>query len=129
MNRPRSLPGELRLELTPPQDVLEVINGPEDGRQFPLVEDSFLLGRGSEATLALPPDPSLSRRHARLTRVAGSYVLEDLDSLQGTMVNGRRLTEPTTVQYGDWILLGSTVLELVPGARRVRGETYEQRAL
>jgi Restriction endonuclease/FHA domain len=51
-------------------------------------------------------DPTVSRRHAIFRRVESSWIVEDTGSTNGTWVNGRRITGPTTITAGDHISLG-----------------------
>lgn len=68
----------------------------------------LVFGRGEDCSARID-DPSLSRRHARVQRVGGSYVLEDLDSTNGTTVNGTPITS-RKLRDGDRIELGPYVL-------------------
>ena len=68
-----------------------------------------VIGRSSSADLVIP-DRSLSRRHARLFRQNGHWVLQDLGSRNGTLVNERTVAEPTAVAEGDVIALGASSL-------------------
>jgi hypothetical protein len=82
--------------------------GPQPGQTFVLDQDSLTLGRdpGNEIMIG---DPQVSRQHARITRQGGLTVIEDLESTNGTFVNGLRLTGPHTLTDGDVISLGDTV--------------------
>ncbi len=57
-------------------------------------------------------DPSLSVQHAKLTRLmlmgSPSYMVEDLDSVNGCLVNGERIQEPTVLEDGDVVETGQT---------------------
>ncbi|MCK4871389.1 MAG: FHA domain-containing protein [Phycisphaerales bacterium] len=86
--------------------VLTIISGPDKGKRFELTEPS-LIGRSSEALRT--SDPSISRRHAELTPDDGRWFISDLDSSNGTYVNGTRITERTRVTPGDHIRTGSTL--------------------
>jgi two-component system, NtrC family, sensor kinase len=88
--------------------ILTVIQGPDKGKRFQLPpHEPQLLGRSSEA---LPiEDTTVSRRHAELTPDAGEWYLRDLDSQNGTYVNGSRIFERTKLRLGDQIRTGSTV--------------------
>jgi signal transduction histidine kinase len=89
--------------------VLAVIQGPEKGKRFELPDDEpQLIGRSSEA---LPTDDiTVSRRHAELTPDSGEWYIRDLESQNGTYVNGVRLTERVKLRPGDQIRAGSTLL-------------------
>ena len=70
---------------------------------------SLLIGR-EEGDLRIE-DLLVSRRHASLTRAeAGGVVLTDLDSTNGTFLNGRLLIAPTEVADGDDIRIGAAHL-------------------
>lgn len=88
--------------------VLQVLQGPDRGMTFALPSDEpQLIGRSSEA---LPlNDSTVSRRHAELTPDEGKWYLRDLDSANGTFVNGRRIRERIKLTPGDQIRCGSTL--------------------
>jgi pSer/pThr/pTyr-binding forkhead associated (FHA) protein len=94
------------------EDALEVLNGPEDGRLFPLGTGAATIGRLESSEVALELDGSVSRTHARLTREEGRYSIEDLGSTHGTSVNGQTIHAKTELKDGDEILIGSTLLRL-----------------
>src|ERR1043165_5832084 len=74
------------------------------------VEAQVVLGRGIADVVI--DDPEISRRHA-LVRVVGDDVeIDDLDSLNGTWVNGRRIHGTMRLRPGDVVRLGRSVLEL-----------------
>jgi len=81
--------------------------------------DSFARQNG-ENVIGRDPDvhvfldhPSVSRRHARISITAGRVVLEDLNSRNGTCVNGRGITSPTEVHDGTIIGVGPITLTFV----------------
>ncbi len=75
------------------------------------VRDVTVLGRSSEADVLLD-DPYASEFHMRLVASDNGLVLHDLGSTNGTYVNGRRITAPTTMRRGDTIQVGKTVMEV-----------------
>jgi len=79
--------------------------GPTPGRTYPLEKTEISIGReiGSDVFIN---EAEVSRRHARLTQQAGTYLLEDLGSTNGTFVNGQRLVGLHLMQPGDTILVG-----------------------
>jgi len=91
-----------------------VKTGPEAGRRVELGIE-VLIGR-QDADLVLE-DPEVSRRHAVLRRSGESVVIEDLDSTNGTFVEGERIRKPVTVGPGDQVRVGRTTLEIEPDWR------------
>ena len=75
------------------------------------VEDVTVLGRSPEADVLLD-DPYASEFHMRLVAQENGMVLHDLGSTNGTYINGRRVTAPTTLRRGDNIQVGKTVMEV-----------------
>jgi sigma-B regulation protein RsbU (phosphoserine phosphatase) len=84
---------------------------PAEGRseRFLLQGDRVAVGRSSECDLILP-DLLLSRRHAELVRSAPGWSVRDLGSLNGTRVNGVRLTDEERLHDGDVIALSDWTL-------------------
>lgn len=60
-----------------------------------------------DATLTLPSEASVSRRHAILTRAGDSVTLADLGSTNGTYLNGTKTTTPTVLTPGDHVQFGA----------------------
>lgn len=85
---------------------LEVTEGPLAGRVFRLEGFPVVLGRRDSCDVYLP-DGSISRRHARLEPQKGGWVVTDLDSTNGTFVNGERV-KTKALSPGDIIKLGAT---------------------
>ncbi len=107
--------------------VLTVVSGPSTGRVY-AIEGDVVLGRGRDCTLRID-DPGASREHARIT-VTGDHrhVLEDLGSLNGTYVDGRRI-DRAELQSGDRINMGPNVViafAIVDAqAERIQHQLYE----
>ncbi|CAN5309999.1 DUF3662 and FHA domain-containing protein [soil metagenome] len=78
-------------------------------RTFPLGSDRVIIGRLAESDVVLA-DAGASRRHAEVRREDGRYVIADLGSTNGTMVNESTIGE-RTLEEGDRITIGRTVLE------------------
>ncbi len=87
---------------------LTVIEGPDKGKNFQLPTDQpQLLGRSTEA---LPlSDNTVSRRHAELTPDGDTWYLRDLQSQNGTIVNGVAIKDRIRLEPGDEIRVGATV--------------------
>ena len=75
------------------------------------VTDVTVLGRSDESDLVLD-DPYASDFHMRLVAQEDGITLHDLDSTNGTYINGRRVTAPTRLRRGNTIQVGKTVLEV-----------------
>jgi two-component system, cell cycle response regulator len=89
---------------------LIVLQGPSTGEMYKLDGPEIVLGRGSAATLRLEGE-GISRRHARITQRDGACSIEDLQSANGTIINGEAIVTRGLVD-GDKIRLGSdTVLK------------------
>lgn len=78
---------------------------------WPLGDGEHIAGRDAECSLVVD-GTTVSRRHARITIAAGVATVEDLDSTNGTHVNGTRISVPTQLAPGDELALGSEVLRL-----------------
>ena len=93
--------------------VLHILQGPDRGKKFELPShEPQLIGRSTEA---LPiTDSTVSRRHAELTPDDGRWYLRDLQSANGTFVNGRRLSAqtPTPLANGDELKCGTLLMRL-----------------
>jgi pSer/pThr/pTyr-binding forkhead associated (FHA) protein/NADPH-dependent 2,4-dienoyl-CoA reductase/sulfur reductase-like enzyme len=72
------------------------------------------IGRGPKNDLVLH-DPEVSGQHAQIQRDASGYLLEDLQSSNGTFLNGARLSAPARLAGGSLIKVGKTQLEFVIG--------------
>lgn len=93
-----------------PDIVLEIVEGPSAGRQV-TVRDAVEIGR--DLSVALPIDDELvSRRHARVEPHDGGVVVSDLESRNGTFLNGQEVQVPTRAQAGDQIGIGTSVIEI-----------------
>lgn len=87
---------------------LLVLQGPDRGRTLDIPFEPAVLGRNSEQ---IPlNDNTVSRRHAKMWPANGSWMLQDLQSSNGTYVNGVRIREPIRLKHGDQIKIGSTLM-------------------
>jgi hypothetical protein len=92
---------------------LYVERGPGAGQLVPVKQGLLIIGRASTSDLRLQ-HPSISRRHAQLTRRQDRLFLTDLGSQNGTFVNRERLSSELEIHSGDELALGNALL-------RVRG--------
>ena len=72
-----------------------------------LREDAITVGRMKGNTIALD-DSSVSLSHAKVTRIGNEYFLKDLNSTNGTMLNGQSINE-ARLRDGDWVKFGEVV--------------------
>jgi len=79
-----------------------------DGRRVPLGEQAIVLGRMADCDVVIA-DPRSSRRHAEIRPAGSGFVISDLGSMNGTIVNGTAIKEQPLAD-GDEIRLGNTVL-------------------
>ena len=82
--------------------------GPLEGTLFRLAETDVSIGRDAENEIAIP-DASLSRRHSLVSFVGGEHRIRDLESRNGTFVNGLPVTD-CVLRHGDQIGLGASLL-------------------
>jgi len=97
-----------------PEPPREVVTLTLDGRAHPVTAAGVVIGRSRECDLRVP-DGNASRRHAEVKQNGDSYVVIDLESTNGTELNGRRITRET-LNDGDRITIGAT--DLVFGRTR-----------
>ncbi|MBV8222112.1 MAG: FHA domain-containing protein [Candidatus Eremiobacteraeota bacterium] len=88
------------------QTVLLQIERPGQAPDVVEARDGYLLGRGRNCDITFD-DSAVSKMHARLHLGDGVATLEDLDSTNGTLLNGRRLDGSVPLQRGDRIGLGT----------------------
>ena len=77
-------------------------------RVVPLDKDVTVIGRGKDCDLVLE-DNNASRRHCQVWKWAGHWKLEDLQSKNGTYVNGAKVTS-VKLADGDLIAIGDQAL-------------------
>jgi DNA-binding winged helix-turn-helix (wHTH) protein len=82
-------------------------------QSLPLTDGEHIAGRDVECSLVID-GTTVSRRHARITVAHGAATIEDLDSTNGTYVNGTRISAPRRLTPGDEFALGSEVLRVRP---------------
>ncbi len=78
------------------------------GREFTLRNDATLLGRDNSADIEIDAAAAVvSRRHAEIRRQPdGSYLLLDLKSFNGTLLNQQLISQPEVLHHGDRVQLG-----------------------
>ncbi|MBH0007974.1 FHA domain-containing protein [Salinibacterium sp. SWN1162] len=90
---------------------LVIVSGSKEGLEIALPEEQLTIGRSSESGLVIRDDYT-STHHARLLRWADSWVVQDLDSTNGTFLAGQRVSVPTPIPLNTAIKIGTTSFEL-----------------
>jgi hypothetical protein len=102
-------PAKAEPATSPGQAELVLIEDGKPGKAYPLSKERVIIGRLSDSDIVLS-DPGASRRHAEVRRGRDGYVITDLGSTNGTMVNEGTIGE-RPLEQGDRITIGRTVLE------------------
>lgn len=97
-----------------PTLVIKVLTGPMKGREERFDRFPIVLGRSPDCTLLLSGDERISRSHARIRHAPQGFILEDLQSRNGTFVGETRLTAAYTLISSKVIRVGNTLLQLEP---------------
>ena len=82
----------------------------DEGDEFPLNSAPVTVGRGGQNDLVLNGDEFASARHARIEARSDGVWVQDLDSTNGTYVNGGRVVGAQRVKAGDVLRVGETDL-------------------
>jgi hypothetical protein len=90
---------------------LVITSGPRQGTELALGRDPVTIGRSSESGLVIRDDYT-STHHARLLLWNDEWMIQDLDSTNGTFLDGKRVTVPTQIPLDTPIKIGTTTFEL-----------------
>lgn len=90
---------------------LVITSGPSAGTELVLDANPITIGRSSDSTLVIL-DEFTSTQHAKLTPTPQGWLLTDLDSTNGTKLNGQRVTDPVMVTLNTPVTIGKTAFEL-----------------
>jgi anti-anti-sigma factor len=80
-----------------------------DGTEYSIPPRGLMIGRRSPADVALK-DPEVSRRHARVLSRGGLFIVVDLGSTNGTILNEQRVSQEEVLSDGDVLRIGDTSL-------------------
>lgn len=86
-------------------------SGPRRGTEIKLSDQPLLIGRSPDADLRIQDDYT-STRHARLLKWNDTWMVQDLDSTNGTYVNDERVSQPVEIRRGTVVRIGTTTFEL-----------------
>jgi pSer/pThr/pTyr-binding forkhead associated (FHA) protein len=90
---------------------LVITSGPREGMAIDLPDEQLTIGRSSESGLVIRDDYT-STHHARLMLWNDQWVVQDLDSTNGTFLDGARVTLPTPIPPNVPVTIGTTTFEL-----------------
>jgi len=92
--------------------VLKILKGSGEGELLAIPNgQAVTLGRGKDSSYQLA-DQLLSRAHCSIERRESQISIKDLESRNGTFVNGERLAAPRALRAGDRIKIGATIIEV-----------------
>ena len=89
---------------------INIYDGLQVIKSVPITGNVITIGRELDNDIALD-DLEISRHHARLTRQGSHFIIEDLNSANGTLINNAPLTEPHILRSGDAVSLGEYKLK------------------
>jgi serine/threonine protein kinase len=90
---------------SPPPERAQLVVENDGKKSLFILSDEVTIGRAGQLAIA---DARVSRRHAQIRRDGGSYIVEDLGSSNGTLLNEQPITTPVILQYGDVVRIGAT---------------------
>lgn len=105
--------------------VIVASEGELAGQQWAVDSDPFIIGRGSDCHIVLP-ERQVSRHHVKITQENGQYQLHDLNSKNGTHLNGAQVTGVAPLQDGDEIQIALCVKLLFVGTDATLPLTFDE---
>ncbi|MCS7045053.1 MAG: FHA domain-containing protein [Gemmataceae bacterium] len=97
---------------------IRVEQGFRAGREMILAKEKTTIGRAEGNDIGLFGDQGVEKQHAQILLIDGRYVLEDNQTAGGSFVNDKRVNGRTTLQSGDVIRLGKSVLRFYEKQKR-----------
>jgi len=110
VSQPGARPAPPHPDATTPRRLV-ITSGPREGLEIELPAEQLTIGRSSESGLVIRDDYT-STHHARLMLWNDQWVIQDLDSTNGTFLAGSRVMLPTPVPSGTPVTIGTTSFEL-----------------
>jgi pSer/pThr/pTyr-binding forkhead associated (FHA) protein len=84
------------------------LKGPSIGEKFLIKRDVLTIGRSSDSDILLD-DITVSRQHALIEKIPDGFLIKDLESLNGTYLNGEIINEAVLLKKGDKIQIGKYI--------------------
>jgi tetratricopeptide (TPR) repeat protein len=95
-----------------PLPYIVVVDGPRTGARFPLKDGANIVGRAPGNEIRLD-DQSVSRQHAEISKTESGWFVKDLGSKNGTMVNGKPISDSVGIGHKDVVKAGIYVMRLI----------------
>ena len=80
-------------------------SGERTGTIFPVEKHEIILGRDKHCDIVID-NVEVSRRHAQIRISKGQFYIKDLNSTNGTLINGRKINKPELLKNGDMLTIG-----------------------
>ena len=100
--------------------ILRILSGSQRGQEYPLVRERYEVGK-DEANDIVLQHQTVSRQHCELIREPGGYRLRDLDSTNGSMIDGRRVRD-AMLSPGAVVSIGQVDIQVLKGHREQRSD-------
>jgi len=110
-SKPAPSTGKGGLATTDAVSRIVITSGPKAGLELALGTEPLTIGRSSESGLVIRDDYT-SSHHARLVLWGDQWMIQDLDSTNGTWHDGARVSAPVPITRGAPIKVGATTFEL-----------------
>lgn len=101
---------------------LIMIHGNDFGKRYALQKPEVIIGRGETTDIRIQSE-NVSRQHAKIYRSKQEFMLEDMDSTNGTFINTKKVTQ-SSLRDGDLVLIGNTILKFISGSN-IENQYYE----
>lgn len=90
------------------QNRISLVNVNDSNEEYRVPMERYVIIGKNEAkcSLAIKDDPSVSGQHCKILLSEGFYILSDMDSTNGTKLNGKRINKPVPIENGDVIGIG-----------------------
>jgi pSer/pThr/pTyr-binding forkhead associated (FHA) protein len=88
--------------------LVRIVEG-RDASVHPLLGSHFVIGRDKSCHIQITDDTSVSRKHATVKREGVSFLIEDLGSSNGVLVNGKKTEGAYELRVNDKVEIGKTV--------------------
>ncbi len=99
--------------------ILTLVFGREVLGTHDIDTDKLIIGRAEDCEIIID-NLAVSRHHAIIERIEGSFTINDLDSNNGTFINGRRISGPTNLNFGDEIGIGKHILVFDSHSKKIK---------